>query len=61
MNELFQVCHSELHLATCFQPVNSRIQLQVLAAQNLPASSSPLTQGKCFRFYIHFQVALIDL
>uniref|UniRef100_A0A3Q3WBG8 C2 domain-containing protein n=1 Tax=Mola mola TaxID=94237 RepID=A0A3Q3WBG8_MOLML len=38
------VCHSELHLATCFQPVNGRIQLQVLAAQNLPASSSPLTQ-----------------
>lgn len=36
-------CHSELHLATCFQPVNARIQLQVLAAQNLPASSSPLT------------------
>ncbi|KAK5917311.1 hypothetical protein CgunFtcFv8_012212 [Champsocephalus gunnari] len=38
------VCHSELHLTTCFQPVNGRIQLQVLAAQNLPASSSPLTQ-----------------
>lgn len=39
------VCHSELHLATCFQPVNGRIQLQVLAAQNLPVSSSPLTQA----------------
>ncbi|XP_071385208.1 tandem C2 domains nuclear protein [Centroberyx affinis] len=39
------VCHSELNLATCFQPVNGRIQLQVLAAQNLPASSSPLTQA----------------
>lgn len=38
------VCHAELHLSTCFQPVNSRIQLQVLAAQNLPATSSPLTQ-----------------
>ncbi|KAI4788898.1 hypothetical protein KUCAC02_035565 [Chaenocephalus aceratus] len=38
------VCHSELHLTTCFQPVNGRIQLQVLAAQNLPASSSPLTK-----------------
>ncbi|XP_026160014.1 tandem C2 domains nuclear protein [Mastacembelus armatus] len=38
------VCHSELHLTTCFQPVNGRIQLQVLSAQNLPASSSPLTQ-----------------
>lgn len=42
-----QVCHSELHLTTCFQPVNGRIQVQVLAAQNLPASSSPLTQCKC--------------
>lgn len=39
------VCHSELHLTTCFQPVNGRIQLQVLTAQNLPASPSPLTQG----------------
>ncbi|XP_068194980.1 tandem C2 domains nuclear protein [Antennarius striatus] len=38
------VCHAELHVTTCFQPVNGRIQLQVLAAQNLPASSSPLTQ-----------------
>lgn len=38
------VYHSELHLATCFQPVNSRIQLQILAAQNLPPSASPLTQ-----------------
>uniref|UniRef100_A0A4W5RLV2 Uncharacterized protein n=1 Tax=Hucho hucho TaxID=62062 RepID=A0A4W5RLV2_9TELE len=38
------VCHAELHLATCFQPVNGRIQLQVLAAQNLPA---PLRQGRC--------------
>ncbi|XP_054470103.1 tandem C2 domains nuclear protein [Anoplopoma fimbria] len=39
------VCHAELHLTTCFQPVNGRIQLQVLAAQNLPKSSSPLTQA----------------
>ncbi|XP_061599603.1 tandem C2 domains nuclear protein [Cololabis saira] len=39
------VCHSELHLSTCFQPVNGRIQLQVLAAQNLPPSSSPLSQA----------------
>lgn len=41
------MCHSELHLTTCFQPVNGRIQVQVLAAQNLPVSSSPLTQGTC--------------
>ncbi|CAG5866787.1 unnamed protein product [Menidia menidia] len=38
------VCQSELHLGTCFQAVNGRIQLQVLAAQNLPASTSPLPQ-----------------
>ncbi|KAK2826636.1 hypothetical protein Q5P01_020850 [Channa striata] len=39
------VCHSELHLTTCFQPVNGRIQLQVLAAHNLPASSSRSPKG----------------
>ncbi|KAA8581828.1 hypothetical protein FQN60_008568 [Etheostoma spectabile] len=47
------VCHSELHLATCFQPVNGRIQLQVLAAQNLPASSSPLTQAFFVKVEMH--------
>ncbi|TRY86809.1 hypothetical protein DNTS_020530 [Danionella cerebrum] len=39
------VCHAELQLALCFQPVNSRIQLQILGAQNLPFSSSPLRQS----------------
>ncbi|KAF7710801.1 tandem C2 domains nuclear protein [Silurus meridionalis] len=33
------VCHAELQLSTCFQPVSSRIQLQILTAQNLPSSS----------------------
>ncbi|XP_042356928.1 tandem C2 domains nuclear protein [Plectropomus leopardus] len=47
------VCHSELHLTTCFQPVNGRIQLQVLAAQNLPASSSPLTQAFFVKVEMH--------
>nr|XP_019953536.1 PREDICTED: tandem C2 domains nuclear protein [Paralichthys olivaceus] len=47
------VCHSELHLTTCFQPVNSRIQLQILAAQNLPASSSPLTQAFFVKAEMH--------
>lgn len=47
------VCHSELHLATCFQPVNGRIQLQILAAQNLPASSSPLTQAFFVKVEMH--------
>ncbi|XP_027630495.1 tandem C2 domains nuclear protein isoform X1 [Tupaia chinensis] len=37
------VCHAELELGTCFQAVNSRIQLQILAAQYLPSSSTPLT------------------
>lgn len=36
------VCHAELELGTCFQAVNSRIQLQILEAQYLP-SSTPLT------------------
>ncbi|XP_062325307.1 tandem C2 domains nuclear protein [Osmerus eperlanus] len=39
------VCHCELHLATCFQPVSGRLQLHILSAQNLPASSTPLSQG----------------
>ncbi|MED6278178.1 hypothetical protein CHARACLAT_020963, partial [Characodon lateralis] len=38
------VCHSELHLSTLFQPVSGRIQVKVLAAQNLPPSASPLSQ-----------------
>ncbi|KAM4540618.1 tandem C2 domains nuclear protein [Fundulus diaphanus] len=37
-------CHSELHLSTLFQPVSGRIQVKVLAAKNLPLSSSPLSQ-----------------
>ncbi|XP_066536108.1 tandem C2 domains nuclear protein [Hoplias malabaricus] len=40
-----RMCHAELQLATCFQPVSSRIQLQILSAQNLPTSSSLLTQS----------------
>lgn len=47
------VCHSELHLATCFQPVNGRIQVQIIAAQNLPASSSPLTQAFFVKVEMH--------
>ncbi|XP_040056445.2 tandem C2 domains nuclear protein [Gasterosteus aculeatus] len=47
------VCHSELHLTTCFQPVNGRIQLQVLAAQSLPTSSSPLTQAFFVKVEMH--------
>ncbi|XP_044518084.1 tandem C2 domains nuclear protein isoform X2 [Gracilinanus agilis] len=37
------MCHAELEVGTCFQAVNSRIQLQILEAQHLPSSSTPLT------------------
>ncbi|XP_068436901.1 tandem C2 domains nuclear protein [Clinocottus analis] len=47
------VCHAELQLTTCFQPVNGRMQLQVLAAQNLPTSSSPLTQAFFVKVEMH--------
>lgn len=47
------VYHSELHLASCFQPVNGRIQLQILSAQNLPPSSSPLTQAFFVKAELH--------
>ncbi|XP_062850973.1 tandem C2 domains nuclear protein isoform X2 [Trichomycterus rosablanca] len=46
------VCHAELQLSTCFQPVSSRIQLQILTAQNLPTSSSLRTQ----RFYVKVEM-----
>ncbi|KAL8169036.1 UNVERIFIED_CONTAM: Tandem C2 domains nuclear protein [Gekko kuhli] len=37
------VCSAELKIGTCFQAVNSRIQLQILEAQNLPSSPTPLS------------------
>ncbi|XP_009893364.1 PREDICTED: tandem C2 domains nuclear protein isoform X2 [Charadrius vociferus] len=39
------VCHAELQVGTCFQAVNRRIQLQILEAQNLPVSSTPLSSN----------------
>ncbi|XP_060117164.1 tandem C2 domains nuclear protein [Heteronotia binoei] len=39
------VCSAELKIGTCFQAVNSRIQLQILEAQNLPSSSTPLSSN----------------
>ncbi|XP_072313731.1 tandem C2 domains nuclear protein [Eucyclogobius newberryi] len=45
--------HSELHLSTCFQPVNGRIQLQIFNVQNLPPSSSPLTQAFFVKSELH--------
>uniref|UniRef100_A0A8B9G1V1 Tandem C2 domains, nuclear n=1 Tax=Amazona collaria TaxID=241587 RepID=A0A8B9G1V1_9PSIT len=37
------VCCAELQVGTCFQAVNRRVQLQILEAQNLPVSSTPLS------------------
>ncbi|NP_001088877.1 tandem C2 domains, nuclear S homeolog [Xenopus laevis] len=37
------VYQAELQVGTCFQAINSRIQLQILKAQNLPNSSTPLS------------------
>uniref|UniRef100_A0A2D4PJJ0 Uncharacterized protein n=1 Tax=Micrurus surinamensis TaxID=129470 RepID=A0A2D4PJJ0_MICSU len=42
------VCSAELKIGTCFQAVNSRIQLQILEAQNLPSSSTPLSSSKYY-------------
>ncbi|XP_030628709.1 tandem C2 domains nuclear protein [Chanos chanos] len=53
------MCHAELQLATCFQPVSSRIQLQVLSAQNLPSSSSPLGQSFFVRVEMYSQGRLL--
>ncbi|XP_029515561.1 tandem C2 domains nuclear protein [Oncorhynchus nerka] len=50
------VCHAELHLATCFQPFNGRIQLQVLAAQNLPA---PLSQAFFVKILMQLQGTVV--
>nr|XP_033807699.1 tandem C2 domains nuclear protein isoform X2 [Geotrypetes seraphini] len=42
------VCPAEIQIGTCFQAINSRIQLQILKAQNLPSSSTPLS----LNFYV---------
>ncbi|KAG9336766.1 hypothetical protein JZ751_003114, partial [Albula glossodonta] len=47
------MCHAELHLATCFQPVSGRFQIQVLGAQNLPTSSAPLSQSFFVKVEMH--------
>ncbi|XP_072284198.1 tandem C2 domains nuclear protein [Pyxicephalus adspersus] len=36
-------CQAELQIGTCFQAINNRIQLQILKAQNLPSSLTPLS------------------
>ncbi|XP_041120946.1 tandem C2 domains nuclear protein-like isoform X2 [Polyodon spathula] len=46
-------CHAELQIGTCFQPVSSRIQLQIMAAQNLSISSTPLGPSFSVKIEMH--------
>nr|XP_034963285.1 tandem C2 domains nuclear protein isoform X2 [Zootoca vivipara] len=39
------VSPAEMKIGTCFQAVNSRIQLQIFEAQNLPSSTTPLSSN----------------
>ncbi|KAM4690811.1 tandem C2 domains nuclear protein [Rhinophrynus dorsalis] len=50
------VCHAELQIGTCFQAINSRIQLQILKAQNLPNSSTPLS----INFFVKVEMFSIE-
>ncbi|XP_077395168.1 tandem C2 domains nuclear protein [Festucalex cinctus] len=43
----------QLHVSTCFQPVCRRMQVRVLAAQNLPACSSPLPPAYAVSVEMH--------
>ncbi|XP_009705455.1 PREDICTED: tandem C2 domains nuclear protein isoform X2 [Cariama cristata] len=43
--EACNVCRAELQVGTCFQAINRRIQLQILEAQNLPVSPTPLSSN----------------
>ncbi|XP_067848082.1 tandem C2 domains nuclear protein [Heptranchias perlo] len=49
-------CHALLRIGTCFQAVSNRIQLQILEAQNLPSSSTPLT----LNFYVKIVMETTD-
>ncbi|XP_054826904.1 tandem C2 domains nuclear protein isoform X1 [Eublepharis macularius] len=54
------VCSAELKIGTCFQPVNSRIQLQILEAQNLPSSSTPLSSNFFVKAAMFSTEGLVD-
>ncbi|XP_066484558.1 tandem C2 domains nuclear protein [Tiliqua scincoides] len=54
------VCPAELKIGTCFQAVNSRIQLQILEAQNLPSSSRPLSSGFFVKAAMFSTEGLVD-
>lgn len=54
------VCPAELKIGTCFQAVNSRIQLQILEAQNLPSSSRPLSSNFFVKAAMFSTEGLVD-
>ncbi|KAM3851678.1 tandem C2 domains nuclear protein isoform 2-T3 [Vipera latastei] len=54
------VCSAELKIGTCFQAVNSRIQLQILEAQNLPSSSTPLSSNFFVKIEMLSTEGLVD-
>ncbi|XP_034274234.1 tandem C2 domains nuclear protein isoform X2 [Pantherophis guttatus] len=54
------VCSAELKIGTCFQAVNSRIQLQILEAQNLPSSSTPLSSNFFVKIVMLSTEGLVD-
>ncbi|XP_053104026.1 tandem C2 domains nuclear protein isoform X2 [Hemicordylus capensis] len=54
------VCPTELKIGTCFQAVNSRIQLQILEAQNLPRSSRPLSSNFFVKAAMFSTEGLVD-
>lgn len=54
------VSHAVLHVGTCFQAVSKRVQLQILEVQNLPSSSSPLTQTFYVKIMMESRDGLFD-
>ncbi|XP_028677666.1 tandem C2 domains nuclear protein [Erpetoichthys calabaricus] len=49
-------CHAELQIGACFQPASSRILFQILAAQNLPSPSMPLSLS----FFVKVEMHNVD-
>ncbi|XP_073465783.1 tandem C2 domains nuclear protein [Aquarana catesbeiana] len=49
-------CQAELQVGTCFQAINNRIQLQILKAQHLPSSLTPLS----ISFYVKAEMFSIE-
>ncbi|XP_061469234.1 tandem C2 domains nuclear protein isoform X3 [Rhineura floridana] len=54
------VCPAELKIGTCFQAVNSRIQLQIIEAQNLPSSATPLSSNYFVKTAMFSTEGLVD-